>query len=88
MAVNTTASAVAGQPRHGTVSRCAPRRLAAGPTTAYTEVKALLRSGGAAGAPAAPRREAVAQEPLGSTKDHQGAVRVLPAHRKPSFPGR
>ncbi|WP_265565436.1 hypothetical protein [Streptomyces hygroscopicus] len=88
MAVSTTASAVAEPPRHGTVSRCAPPRPAAGPTTAYPGAKALLRSGGAAGAPALPRREAVAQEPLGSTKDHQGAVRVLLAHRQPSFSGR
>lgn len=64
------------------------KRLAAGPTAAYGEVKKLLRA--AAGTPlaAALDLEAAAQERLGTTKDHQDAVRAFLARRTPSFQGR
>ncbi|MCK8436992.1 enoyl-CoA hydratase [Streptomyces sp. D2-8] len=63
------------------------KRLAAGPTAAYTEVKALLR------ADEAPlrvvlEREAAAQERLGTTEDHRAAVRAFLEGRQPSFGGR
>ncbi|WP_445528384.1 enoyl-CoA hydratase/isomerase family protein [Streptomyces cyslabdanicus] len=65
------------------------RRLAAGPTAAYGEVKALLREAAAgAGLSAVLEREAVAQERLGATDDHRGAVRSFLAKQKPSFEGR
>ncbi|MGW5129407.1 enoyl-CoA hydratase/isomerase family protein [Streptomyces sp. NPDC004069] len=65
------------------------RRLAAGPTAAYGEVKALLREAAAgAGLSAVLEREAAAQERLGATDDHRGAVRSFLAKEKPSFEGR
>ncbi|MFI6062862.1 enoyl-CoA hydratase/isomerase family protein [Streptomyces sp. NPDC051286] len=65
------------------------RRLAAGPTAAYGEVKALLRDA-AAGADlgAVLEREAAVQERLGGTRDHRAAVRSFLAKEKPSFEGR
>ncbi|MEW2490143.1 enoyl-CoA hydratase-related protein [Streptomyces sp. NPDC048411] len=65
------------------------RRLAAGPTAAYGEVKALLRDA-AAGADlgAVLEREAAVQERLGATRDHRAAVRSFLAKEKPSFEGR
>ncbi|MFJ6565395.1 enoyl-CoA hydratase/isomerase family protein [Streptomyces sp. NPDC091412] len=65
------------------------RRLAAGPTAAYGEVKALLRYAAAgAGLSAVLEREAAAQERLGATDDHRGAVRSFLAKERPSFEGR
>ncbi|MFI1293135.1 enoyl-CoA hydratase/isomerase family protein [Streptomyces sp. NPDC020792] len=65
------------------------RRLAAGPTAAYGEVKVLLRYAAAgAGLSAVLEREAAAQERLGATDDHRGAVRSFLAKEKPSFEGR
>ncbi|MFF4790315.1 enoyl-CoA hydratase/isomerase family protein [Streptomyces sp. NPDC001276] len=65
------------------------RRLAAGPTAAYGEVKALLRYAAAgAGLSGVLEREAAAQERLGATDDHRGAVRSFLAKEKPSFEGR
>ncbi|MFF4864324.1 enoyl-CoA hydratase/isomerase family protein [Streptomyces sp. NPDC002405] len=65
------------------------RRLAAGPTAAYGEVKSLLRYAAAgAGLSAVLEREAAAQERLGATDDHRGAVRSFLAKEKPSFEGR
>ncbi|MFJ2562441.1 MULTISPECIES: enoyl-CoA hydratase-related protein [unclassified Streptomyces] len=65
------------------------RRLAAGPTAAYGEVKALLRhAASGAGLSAVLEREAAAQERLGATEDHRGAVRAFLAKEKPSFGGR
>jgi 2-(1,2-epoxy-1,2-dihydrophenyl)acetyl-CoA isomerase len=64
------------------------RRLAAGPTQAYAESKALLdaapssRLGNALGA------ESAAQHRLGLTADHQGAVTAFLAKEKPTFDGR
>ena len=51
------------------------RRLADGPTAAYRETKALLRSASASTLPAALEREAVVQRRLGATGDHHEAVR-------------
>jgi 2-(1,2-epoxy-1,2-dihydrophenyl)acetyl-CoA isomerase len=63
------------------------KRLAAGPTAAYAEVKALLRADWAR-LPVVLEREAAAQERLGATEDHQAAVRAFLAGRQPSFTGR
>uniref|UniRef100_A0AAU1ZQ19 Enoyl-CoA hydratase-related protein n=1 Tax=Streptomyces sp. NBC_00093 TaxID=2975649 RepID=A0AAU1ZQ19_9ACTN len=63
------------------------RRLAAGPTAAYAEVKALLRTDGAA-LPVVLEREAAAQERLGGTEDHRAAVRAFLKGRQPVFTGR
>ncbi|QKZ23636.1 enoyl-CoA hydratase/isomerase family protein [Streptomyces chartreusis] len=64
------------------------RRLAAGPTAAYAEVKALLRSAGGASLTNVLEREAAAQERLGRTEDHHSAVHAFLAARQPSFTGR
>ncbi|MFJ3820871.1 enoyl-CoA hydratase/isomerase family protein [Streptomyces nodosus] len=64
------------------------RRLATGPTSAYGEVKALLRDTAAgAGLSAVLEREAAAQERLGAGRDHRAAVRSFLAKEKPSFEG-
>ncbi|WP_367319750.1 enoyl-CoA hydratase/isomerase family protein [Streptomyces sp. HUAS ZL42] len=62
------------------------QRLAAGPTAAYAEVKALLRSNGAP-LPVVLEREAATQERLGTTEDHRAAVRAFLEGRQPSFTG-
>lgn len=62
------------------------QRLAAGPTAAYAEVKALLRAD-AAPLSAVLEREAAAQERLGTTEDHRAAVRAFLEGRQPSFTG-
>ncbi|MFM9554487.1 enoyl-CoA hydratase/isomerase family protein [Streptomyces caniscabiei] len=62
------------------------QRLAAGPTAAYAEVKALLRAD-AAPLSAVLEREAAAQERLGTTEDHRTAVRAFLEGRQPSFTG-
>jgi 2-(1,2-epoxy-1,2-dihydrophenyl)acetyl-CoA isomerase len=64
------------------------RRLAEGPTAAYTEVKALLRDAVGADLTAVLDREAAAQERLGRTVDHGGAVQAFLAGRRPVFEGR
>lgn len=58
--------------------------LAAGPTAAYAESKALLADPLLAGALAA---EAAGQARLGRTADHRGAVRAFLDKRKPTFIG-
>lgn len=63
------------------------RRLAAGPTAAYAEVKALLRGTAGDDLPAVLEAEAAAQERLGATADHRGAVRAFLDGREPSFMG-
>ncbi|MFF7244618.1 enoyl-CoA hydratase/isomerase family protein [Embleya sp. NPDC008237] len=60
------------------------RRLAAGPTAAYAEVKALLRLADTADVL---EREAAAQERLGRTEDHRAAVRAFLAGDRPTFQG-
>ncbi|GCB43752.1 enoyl-CoA hydratase/isomerase family protein [Streptomyces sp. NL15-2K] len=64
------------------------RRLAAGPTAAYGEVKALLRNAPGASLHTALEGEAAAQERLGATRDHRAAVQAFLTRRKPSFEGR
>jgi len=64
------------------------RRLAAGPTVAYAEVKALLRDAPGAGLATVLEREAAAQERLGATRDHRAAVAAFLARAEPSFEGR
>lgn len=59
-------------------------RLAAGPTMAFAESKALLRPVGLADTLAA---EQAAQSRLGATADHRRAVRSFLAKKKPSFSG-
>ncbi|MGC0422739.1 enoyl-CoA hydratase/isomerase family protein [Embleya sp. AB8] len=61
--------------------------LAAGPTAAYREVKALLRHTDDAASSTVLEREAAAQERLGATRDHQAAVRAFSARDKPTFHG-
>ncbi|WP_051740950.1 enoyl-CoA hydratase/isomerase family protein [Streptomyces xylophagus] len=64
------------------------RRLAAGPTVAYAEVKALLRDAPGASLATVLEREAAAQERLGATRDHRAAVEAFLARAEPSFEGR
>ncbi len=64
------------------------RRLAAGPTAAYREVKALLRTAATDDLGTVLEREAAAQERLGLTEDHRGAVRAFLERRTPTFDGR
>ncbi|MGW0834147.1 enoyl-CoA hydratase/isomerase family protein [Streptomyces prunicolor] len=63
-------------------------RLAAGPTAAYAEVKALLRDAPGADLATVLEREATAQERLGATRDHRAAVAAFLARAEPSFEGR
>ena len=61
------------------------RSLAAGPTAAHREIKALLRSAATAALPAALEREAVVQRRLGATEDHREAVTAFLERRGPAF---
>ena len=63
------------------------RSLAAGPTAAYREIKALLRAAASAPLPATLEREAVVQRRLGATEDHREAVAAFLERRGPSFRG-
>ncbi|WP_226350470.1 enoyl-CoA hydratase/isomerase family protein [Pseudonocardia sp. ICBG601] len=64
------------------------RRLAAGPTRAYAEVKGALRFGAVNELPAVLEYEADAQVRLSTTRDHQQAVSDFLAKKKPVFEGR
>lgn len=64
------------------------RRLAAGPTLAYVEVKRALRLGAVAPLPEVLAAEAAAQARLAGTEDHAGAVADFLAKRRPSFRGK
>ncbi len=64
------------------------RRLAAGPTMAYAEVKRAVRFGAVNDLPAVLTHEAAAQARLAGTRDHRGAVVDFLAKRKPIFEGR
>lgn len=65
------------------------RRLAAGPTAAYSEVKALLRAAATSGDLAATlQAEADAQGRLATTEDHRNAVEAFLAKERPTFEGR
>lgn len=61
-------------------------RLAAGPTAAYAETKALLH--GAGSLEEALTAESAAQHRLGLTADHRNAVRAFLAKERPTFEGR
>ncbi|BBC30410.1 Enoyl-CoA hydratase [Streptomyces graminofaciens] len=73
--------------RAGAEGLALARRLADGPTAAYRETKALLRSASASTLPAALEREAVVQRRLGTTGDHHEAVRAFLSRRTPVFRG-
>jgi 2-(1,2-epoxy-1,2-dihydrophenyl)acetyl-CoA isomerase len=62
--------------------------LAEGPTAAYREIKALLRSAASVPLPEALEREAVVQRRLGATDDHHEAVTAFLERRGPDFHGR
>lgn len=64
------------------------RRLAAGPTAAYAEVKAAVRFGAVNELPEVLAHEAAAQTRLASTRDHRQAVADFLAKKKPTFEGR
>lgn len=67
------------------------QRLAAGPTAALTEIKALLATADttdAADLDAALEREAAAQRRLGATTDHRAAVTAFLSRETPHFEGR
>jgi 2-(1,2-epoxy-1,2-dihydrophenyl)acetyl-CoA isomerase len=64
------------------------RRLAAGPTKAYAEVKRAVRIGAVADLRDVLAAEAAAQVRLGETRDHIGAVEAFLAKRRPVFEGR
>jgi 2-(1,2-epoxy-1,2-dihydrophenyl)acetyl-CoA isomerase len=63
------------------------RRLAAGPTLAYAEIKKALALGAVSPLEAVLAAEGAAQARLGVTKDHQGAVEAFMAKRRPVFEG-
>jgi 2-(1,2-epoxy-1,2-dihydrophenyl)acetyl-CoA isomerase len=63
------------------------RRLAAGPTAAYAEIKKALALGAVAPLDQVLDAEAAAQERLGRTNDHRGAVEAFLAKRRPTFVG-
>lgn len=64
------------------------RRLAAGPTAAYAEIKKALAFGAVSELPAVLAAEGEAQARLGLTSDHQGAVEAFLAKGRPRFDGR
>jgi 2-(1,2-epoxy-1,2-dihydrophenyl)acetyl-CoA isomerase len=64
------------------------RTLAAGPSTAHRETKALLRSAATTALAAALERESVVQRRLGTTDDHHEAVTAFLERRGPVFRGR
>jgi 2-(1,2-epoxy-1,2-dihydrophenyl)acetyl-CoA isomerase len=64
------------------------RRLAAGPTAAYAEIKKALAFGALSPLPAVLAAEGAAQARLGRTRDHAGAVEAFLAKRRPEFEGR
>jgi 2-(1,2-epoxy-1,2-dihydrophenyl)acetyl-CoA isomerase len=63
------------------------RRLAAGPTLAYAEIKKAVALGAVSDLPTTLAAEAAAQARLGVTKDHRGAVQAFLAKRRPDFEG-
>jgi 2-(1,2-epoxy-1,2-dihydrophenyl)acetyl-CoA isomerase len=64
------------------------RRLAAGPTRAYAEVRRAVRSGAVAPLEQVLADEAAAQARLAATDDHVQAVAAFLDKRKPTFEGR
>lgn len=64
------------------------RRLAAGPTLAYVEIKRAVALGTISPLPTVLEHEAAAQVRLGATGDHRDAVEAFLAKQKPTFHGR
>lgn len=64
------------------------RRLAAGPTAAYAEIKRGIALGAVAGLDETLDAEGAAQARLGLTGDHAGAVEAFLAKRRPVFEGK
>ncbi|WP_433288012.1 enoyl-CoA hydratase/isomerase family protein [Pseudonocardia sp. CA-142604] len=64
------------------------RRLAAGPTKAYAEVKRGIRLGAVSALPDVLAAEGAAQARLATTSDHADAVEAFLAKRRPTFRGR
>ena len=64
------------------------RRLAAGPTAAYAEIKRALAFGAVSPLDAVLAAEGAAQARLGRTRDHRAAVEAFLAKQRPTFEGR
>ncbi|MFC4944107.1 enoyl-CoA hydratase/isomerase family protein [Pseudonocardia sp. GCM10023141] len=64
------------------------RRLAAGPTKAYVEVKRAVRRGAVSAMPDVLAAEGAAQARLAATSDHVDAVADFLAKRRPTFQGK
>ncbi|WP_433798925.1 enoyl-CoA hydratase/isomerase family protein [Actinomycetospora sp. CA-084318] len=63
------------------------RRLAAGPTLAFAEIKAAVAMGTVSSLREVLEHEAAAQARLGATEDHRNAVDAFVAKEKPVFRG-
>lgn len=63
------------------------RRLATGPTAAFTAVKSLLTQNATASMQDVLEREAATQQRLGASTDHSAAVEAFLAKTKPVFSG-
>lgn len=64
------------------------RRLAAGPTLAYAEIKKAVAVGAVSSLDTVLEAEGAAQARLGRTHDHKAAVEAFLAKRRPTFEGR
>jgi 2-(1,2-epoxy-1,2-dihydrophenyl)acetyl-CoA isomerase len=64
------------------------RRLAAGPTAAYAELKKAIALGAVSPLEQVLAAEAAAQARLGCTEDHRNAVAAFLAKQRPTFQGR
>jgi 2-(1,2-epoxy-1,2-dihydrophenyl)acetyl-CoA isomerase len=62
-------------------------QLAAGPTSAYAQTKALISDGFGRSFTETLRRERLAQARLGTTADHQGAVKAFLSKEGPTYTG-
>lgn len=63
------------------------RRLAAGPTAAYAEIKKAVALGAVSPLAETLAAEGAAQARLGTTRDHAGAVEAFLAKQRPTFEG-
>ena len=70
-----------------TTAHALAARLAAGPTTAYAQIKRELRDGTPGSLAQALAIEADAQRIAGETKDHRSSVEAFVAKRPPTFTG-